>query len=478
MFREEPTRTAAGGPRPVEGGRSRFRTTRTRAAALAGISALVLAGCAGAGAISSGGDTEQIVVAIVSNPQMQDAISLQDQFLAEHPGIDVQFVSLPENEARAKITASVATGGGEFDVVMISNYETGMWAENGWIENLQPYAEETEGYQVEDFVPSVAEALSYDGDLYSVPFYGESSFLAYREDVFAEQGLEMPEQPTWDEVSELAAQLHDPENDFAGICLRGLAGWGENMAPLSTVINTYGGRWFDEDWNATLDSPEVNAAVTDYVTLVSDYGEPGAATAGFGECLTMFSQGQAAMWYDATSMVSSVEDPSSSTVAGNVAYAPAPVMETEASGWLYSWALAIPTTSEHKDAAWEFVSWMTHPDYMHLVGEEIGWERVPPGSRLSTYDIPEYAEVASAYEEQMLRAMENANQENTMTRPVPYQGIQNIEIPEFQDLGTRVGQQMSAAIAGQISVEEALEQSQRYTETVAASYRSEQEDGS
>lgn len=488
MFRPERTRAAGGGPRPstwraariLPGRRrtGRLRPARTRAAALAATAALALAGCAGAGAVSSDGDTEQIVVAIVSNPQMQDAISLQEQFRAEHPGIDVQFVSLPENEARAKITASVATGGGEFDVVMISNYETGMWAENGWIENLQPYADETEGYQPDDFVPSVREALSYEGDLYSVPFYGESSFLAYREDVFAEQGLEMPEQPTWTEVADLAAQLHDPDSDFAGICLRGLAGWGENMAPLSTVINTYGGRWFDEEWNATLDSPEVHAAVSDYVNLVRDYGEPGAATAGFGECLTMFSQGQAAMWYDATSMVSSVEDPSSSTVAGDVAYAPAPVVDTEASGWLYSWALAIPTTSEHKDAAWEFVSWMTHPDYMHLVGEEIGWERVPPGSRLSTYDIPEYAEVASAYEEQMLQAMENANQELTMTRPVPYQGIQNIEIPEFQDLGTRVGQQMSAAIAGQISVDEALEQSQRYAETVAASYQSEQEGSS
>ncbi|HLS61875.1 MAG TPA: sugar ABC transporter substrate-binding protein [Ruania sp.] len=478
MFRPEPTPAGPGGPDPTARRPRRGRTTRCRAAALAAAAGLTLAGCAGAGAVTGGGDTEQIVVAIVSNPQMQDAISLQDRFRAEHPGIDVQFVSLPENEARAKITASVATGGGEFDVVMISNYETAMWAENGWIEDLQPYADATEGYRPEDFVPSVREALSYQGDLYSVPFYGESSFLAYREDVFAEQGLQMPDRPTWDEVADLAAELHDPEENFAGICLRGLAGWGENMAPMSTVINTYGGQWFDEDWGAALDSPQVRSAVTDYVDLVRTYGEPGAATAGFGECLTMFTQGQAAMWYDATSMVSSVEDPSSSTVAGDVGYAPAPVAETDAAGWLYSWALAIPSTSEHKDAAWEFVSWMTHPDYMHLVGEEIGWARVPPGSRLSTYDIPEYAEVASAYEEEMLQAMQDANQEATMTEPVPYRGIQFVAIPEFQDLGTRVGQQMSAAIAGQVTVEEALAQSQRYAETVAASYQADQEEES
>lgn len=471
MFRPEPIR-AEGANRPA---RARPARRRGYLAALAGTTGLALAGCAGAGAVTGGGDTEQIVVAIVSNPQMQDAISLQDQFRAEHPGIDVQFVSLPENEARAKITASVATGGGEFDVVMISNYETAMWAENGWIENLQPYAEATPGYQPEDFVPSVREALSYEGDLYSVPFYGESSFLAYREDVFADAGLEMPERPTWDDVRELAAELDDPAQDFSGICLRGLAGWGEVMAPLTTVMNTYGGQWFDSDWNATLDSPQVHQAVSDYVGLVQDYGQPGAATSGFGDCLTRFAQGNAAMWYDATSMVSSIEDPSSSVVAGNVGYAPAPVEETESAGWLYSWSLAIPTSSEHTDAAWEFVSWMTSPDYIQLVGEELGWERVPPGSRLSTYEIPQYAEIAQAYSEPTLTAMDEAVPENSFVNPVPYTGIQFVAIPEFQDLGTRVGQQISAAIAGQASVDQALAQSQRYAETVAASYQNDQE---
>ncbi|CAM3615335.1 ABC transporter substrate-binding protein [Isoptericola cucumis] len=455
---------------------SRPRGRRRASAAAAGLVALSLGAtaCAGAGAVG-GGDGEQIVVAIVSNPQMQDAISLQDEFRAEHPGIDVQFVSLPENEARAKITASVATGGGEFDVVMISNYETPMWAENGWIENLQPYAEETEGYDPDDFVPSVRDALSVDGDLYSVPFYGESSFLAYREDVFAEAGLEMPDRPTWDDVQELAAELEDPAQDFSGICLRGLAGWGEVMAPLSTVMNTFGGQWFDEGWNARLDSPEVKEAVQTYVDTVREHGQPGAATSGFGDCLTRFAQGNAAMWYDATSMVSSIEDPASSTVAGKTGYVPAPVEKTDAAGWLYSWSLAIPSTSEHKDAAWDFVSWMTDKDYIQLVGEKLSWERVPPGSRLSTYEIPEYAEVSEAYADATLTAMGEATQEDTMLQPVPYPGIQFVGIPEFQDLGTRVGQQISAAVAGQKTVDEALEQSQRYAETVAETYRNEQD---
>jgi sorbitol/mannitol transport system substrate-binding protein len=447
-------------------GNGRLKTLVAGAAAMA----LLLTGCSTAGNGDAAG-SEDIVVAIVSNPQMQDAIALQDDFRAKHPGINVKFVALPENEARAKITASVATGGGEFDAVMISNYETQMWAKNGWITDLQPYAERTAGYDPDDFIPTIKDALSYEGDLYSVPFYGESSFLAYRKDLFDEAGLTMPANPTWDDVKGFAEKLNDPQQDFAGVCLRGLAGWGEVMAPLGTAINTYGGQWFDQDWNAKLDSPEVEAAVTDYVDLVRTSGQPGAATSGYGDCITRYSQGKAAMWYDATAMVSSVEDPKSSTVVGKTAYAPAPVKNTESAGWLYSWSLAIPETSKHKDAAWDFVSWMTDKDYIKLVGNEVGWERVPPGSRKSTYENPEYAKVAQAYAGPTLAAMNGASQRSSMTQAVPYPGLQFVGIPEFQDLGTRVGQQISAAIAGQKTVKEALAQSQQYASTVAESYK-------
>jgi sorbitol/mannitol transport system substrate-binding protein len=444
---------------------------RRTTALLAAVAACVPAGCAGAGSLGGSGSKTDLVVAIVSNPQMEDAISLVPKFEADNPDINLQFVSLPENEARAKITASVATQGGEFDVVMISNYETPQWARNGWLVNLQPYAERTPGYDPQDFIPSIRESLSYQGDLYSVPFYGESSFLAYRKDLFQQQGLTMPANPTWVQVARLAAQLDDPANDMAGICLRGLPGWGENLAPLDTVVNTFGGRWFDPAWNAELTAAPFTAAVRFYVDLVQNYGEPGAAASGFSECVTRYSQGQAAMWYDATSMVSTIESPADSAVVGKSGYAPAPVMRTDASGWLYSWSLGMPTTSQHKDAAWRFMSWMTDKDYMRLVGRELGWARVPPGSRLSTYEIPQYRKVASAYAEPTLQAMEKADPQHPTVNPVPYEGIQFVGIPEFQDLGTRVSQQVSAAIAGQTSVEEALQQSQQYAQTVGDSYQ-------
>ncbi|MFD6857380.1 ABC transporter substrate-binding protein [Rhodococcus sp. NPDC060090] len=435
----------------------------------AGALCLALTGCAGAGSI--GASDRTVTIAMVSNSQMTDARALSSQFEAENPDIDLRFVTLSENEARAKITASTAMGGGEFDVVMISNYETPQWAEYGWLTNLGPFIEATEGYDQDDFIPSLRESLSYEGDMYSVPFYGESSFLMYRRDLFEEAGITLSDPPTWTEVADAAAQLDGP--DINGICLRGKPGWGELLAPLDTVINTFGGRWFDEDWNAQLDSPEVQRAVEFYVDLVRSHGQPGAATSGFTECATQLAQGRVAMWYDSTSAVSTLEDPSSSNVVGKIGYAPAPVMEKDPSGWLYTWALGIPASSENAEDAWKFISWMTDQNYMRLVGEELGWERVPPGSRLSTYEIPEYEEAAQAYGPITLESIEGADQSNPTVDPVPYTGIQFLAIPEFQDLGTRVSQQISAAIAGRQTVAEALDQAQKYAEAVGATYREE-----
>ncbi|GAB3475157.1 ABC transporter substrate-binding protein [Nocardiopsis coralliicola] len=442
-----------------------------RPAAALAVSGVLLTGCAGAGAAAGGDGATRLVIAIVSNPQMQDAIALESEFRAENPGIDVDFVSLPENEARAKITTSVATGGGEFDAVMVSNYETRQWASYGWLENLQPYIDASDDYDDEDFIPSIRENLSSGGDMYSVPFYGESSFVAYREDLFEQAGVEMPEDPTWEEVAGLAEELDGIEPGVSGICMRGLAGWGEVLSPFNSLLNTFGGRWYDEDWNAELDSPEFRRAAEFYVDLARSHGQPGAANAGFGDCLNRYGQGQAAMFYDATAMVSTIEDTEASTVAGKNGYAPAPVDSTDYGGWLYTWSLGIPATSEHKDEAWAFLEWMTDKDYIRLVADTYGWQRVPPGNRMSTFEEPEYQDVAGAYSDAMLDGIEQADPEDPGTRPVPYEGIGFLAIPEFQDLGTRVSQQLSAAIAGQITVDEALAQSQEYAQTVGDTYK-------
>lgn len=431
------------------------------------VSACAGSGGGGGGGAAEGGDeATTVTIATVANPQMQDIEELSTEFEAEHPNINIDFAILPENELRDRVTQDIATEGGQYDVLTIGTYETPIWAENGWLTNLDDYAGSGD-YDVDDLLPPVRQALSYQDSLYAVPFYGESSFLMYRKDLFEEAGLTMPDRPTWEQVAGFAAELHDPANDVAGICLRGLPGWGEVLAPLNTVILTHGGRWYDTDWNAHLNSPETKEAVQFYVDLVRDYGQPGAPNAGFSECLTATGQGNAAMWYDATVAASILEDPESSTVTGDMGYVPAPVAETDSAGWLWAWSLAIPETSPRKDAAWEFVSWATSKEYHQLVGEELGWTRVPPGSRLSTYELPEYQEAAAAFAEPTLESIQAVDVEQPGLHPQPWVGVQYVSIPEFQDLGTTVSQEISAAIAGQQSVDEALEKAQQYAEETA-----------
>ncbi|WP_197378539.1 ABC transporter substrate-binding protein [Mycolicibacterium mengxianglii] len=442
-------------------------------ALLVGTALTFTAGCAGAGSLGS--SDNQVTIALVSNAQMTDAQELSSRFETENPGTKLKFITLSENQARAKITMSTAMGGSEFDVVMISNFETPQWARDGWLRNLSDYAAQTPGYDQDDFISSLRDSLSYDGDMYAVPFYGESSFLMYRKDLFEQAGIQVNQdpnyQPTWQEVAGWADTLKN--DDRAGICLRGKPGWGEVLAPLDTVINTFGGRWFDDQWNAQLNSPEVKRAVNFYVDLVKRSGELGAASTGFQECANLFGQGQTAMWYDATSAVSVLEDPKSyPELQGKIGYLSAPIVEKPDSGWLYTWALGIPKAAKNPDGAWKFISWMTSKDYMKLVGEELGWARVPPGSRTSTYtELPEYQAISQSYGPLTLRSIQNSTPNEPTVQPVPYTGVQFIGIPEFQDLGTRVSQQISAAIAGQQSVDEALDQAQVYAEVVGKTYQ-------
>ena len=452
----------------------KLRKAVHRLAACAATSGLVLtAGCSGAGSL--GASENEVTIALVSNSQMTDAQQLSSEFEKENPGTKLKFVSLSENQARAKITMSAAMGGSEFDVSMISNFETPQWAKDGWLLNLSDYAKNTPGYDEDDFIPSLRESLSYDGNMYSVPFYGESSFLMYRKDLFEQAGITVNEdpnyQPTWQEVGEWARTLKT--EDRAGICLRGKPGWGEVLAPLNTVINTFGGRWFDEQWNAQLDSPEVKNAVNFYVDTINEAGELGASSTGFQECANLFGQGQTAMWYDATSAVSVLEDPKTyPDLVGKIGYLPAPIVEKPNAGWLYTWALGIPKGAKNPDGAWKFISWMTSKDYMKLVGEKLGWARVPPGSRTSTYtELPEYEAISRSYGPLTLQSIANATPDRPTVQPVPYTGVQFVGIPEFQDLGTRVSQQISAAIAGQISVDDALAQAQQYAEVVGKTYQ-------
>ena len=454
---------------------------RWRLAAPAGLiaSVLVASGCAGAGGGGGGGGDGSgdaakggsINVLMVGNPQMEDIQKLTEEGFTKDSGIKVNYTVLPENELRDKVTQDVATQAGQYDVATVGAFEVPIWAKNGWLHEMGTYADKDAAFDKADILKPMVDSLSSEDKLYAVPFYGESSMLMYRKDVMAAKGLTMPERPTWKEVGDIAAKLDGAEPGMKGICLRGLPGWGELFAPLTTVVNTFGGTWFTEDWQAQVNSPEFTEAVKFYVDLVKKHGEVGASQAGFTECLNALSQGKVAMWYDATSAAGSLEDPAVSKAAGKIGYAYAPVNKTKSSGWLWTWAWVMPKTTKKADDAAKFMLWASSKEYEQLVGEKLGWARVPAGKRASTYEIPQYKEASAAFGDITLKSIQEAQPTNPGVQPRPTVGVQFVGIPEFSDLGTKVSQEISAVIAGKGTVEEALASGQKMAEEVAKKYQ-------
>jgi sorbitol/mannitol transport system substrate-binding protein len=425
-------------------------TTMTRA--LWGATALCALG------LSAQAQETTLTIATVNNGDMIRMQGLASDFEESHPDIALEWVTLEENVLRSNVTTDIATGGGQYDVVTIGTYEVPIWANQGWLTSLDDLPAE---YDVDDLLPSIRAGLTgEDGSLYAVPFYGESSFLMYRTDLAEAAGVTIPEAPTWEDIKTAAAAMHDPDNSVYGICLRGKAGWGENMAFLTAMANSYGARWFDESWQPQFESEQWRAAITDYLDLLTNYGPPGASSNGFNENLTLFQQGSCGMWLDATVAGSFVTDPNNSVVADSVGFALAPDNGLGRRGnWLWAWSLAIPSSSDQAEAAKTFLAWATGPGYAQLVADSEGIANVPPGTRTSLYENQEYLD-AAPFAQMTIDSINSADPTMPTVDPVPYTGVQFVAIPEFQGLGTAVGQVFSDALAGNATVDEALAQAQ------------------
>ena len=402
-----------------------------------------------------------LTIATVNNGDMIRMQKLTDDFKAKNPDIDVEWVTMEENVLRQKVTTDIATKGGQYDIMTIGTYEVPIWAKQGWLVPLDGLGA---GYDVDDLLPAIRGGLTYEDKLFAAPFYGESSMVMYRTDLFEKAGLEMPEAPSWDFIAEAARKITDKSNEVYGICLRGKAGWGENMAFLTATANSFGARWFDQNWEPQFDTDPWKETLTFYIDLMKDAGPPGASSNGFNENLALFQTGKCGMWIDATVAASFVTNPEESQVADKVGFALAPDNGLGKRGnWLWAWSLAVPAGSEKTEAAQKFIAWATGKDYAKLVAEKEGWANVPPGTRSSLYANANYQE-AAPFAEMTLESIKAADPNNPTVDPVPYVGVQFVAIPEFQGIGTAVGQQFSAALAGQISPEQALQNAQTLTE--------------
>jgi sorbitol/mannitol transport system substrate-binding protein len=419
-----------------------------------------------AGAASGRSTAKTISVAVVANGQMQDIAKLTPSLFTKQSGIKVKYTILDEGKLRQVTTRDVGSGGKAFDAVMIGPYEAPQFGTAGLLKDLTPMAKGDKAYQYNDLIPAVRNALSVKGHMYAAPFYGESSFLMYRKDILAKNGVKMPLHPTWQQVADTARKIKT--SSMAGICLRGKPGWGDLGAAFTTVLNTFGGTWWSAKPNgkpdkAQVDQPAFKDALDFYAKLVQDAGEKDAANSSFNECLTQYQAGKVAMWYDATVAAGTLEA-KDSPVKGKNGFAFAPHYKTPSTGWLWTWALAIPKSSPNPSDAWKYIAWATGPQYLKAAGPRVngGWAAIPPGTRFSTYRIPQYKSAAKAFAATTLAAMKAApiNNPGTTRRPgLP--GVQYVGIPQFQDVGNRCTQLISAVIAGSMKATAAISQCQQ-----------------
>lgn len=431
-------------------------------AGIARMASLLALTLAGIGLVTQQAVAEPVTLTIASinNPDMVELQKLSPLFEQTHPDIKLKWIIMDEGVLRQRVAIDITTSAGEFDLMTIGSYEVPIWAGKEW---LLPLSDLPTGYDEKDLLATVRTGLSLNGKLYALPFYAESSMTYYRKDLFEQKQLVMPTRPEWSDIAAFAAQLHDPTNGVSGICLRGRPGWGENMTLISTIVNAYGGRWFDEQWQPQLDSPAWQQAVSLYVDVLRKYGPVDAVANGFNENLTLFAQGKCAIWIDATVAAGLLYQGKDSRVSDKTAFAAAPVATTaKGAHWLWTWALGIPHSSKSKDAAKQFAVWATSKQYIRLVAERHGWALVPPGTRMSTYASAEYRKDAP-FADFVLNAIQSADPLKPTLDPVPYTGIQFATIPEFQSIGTVTGQAIARALTGRSSVEEAMQTSQRVT---------------
>ncbi|MBW8192356.1 extracellular solute-binding protein [Neiella marina] len=400
-------------------------------------------------------------VATVANNEMLTMQKLANLYQFEHPNIQFEWHVLDENILRRRLLSELAIGKGQYDVMTIGAYEAATWAKRGW---LTPIANLPDDYLENDIITSIRDSLTFDGHMTALPFYGETSVTYYRTDLFATAGLSMASHPSYDDILRYAKAIHNPQAGTYGICLRGKPGWGENIALLSTMANAYGGQWFDMQWQPQLTTEAWQKALSRYHELLVNYGPPIPEEKGYKQNLQLFAAGKCGIWIDASVAAGTLFSPTTSTVSNSVAMAPAPkAITSKGSSWLWTWSLAVPSSSKLKPEALEFIAWATSPAYIQLVAQMSGWIAVPPGTRHSTYASEKYR-AAAPFSPDILEYIENATPFDNTLPPSPYSGIQFAAIAEFPAIGTQVGLQAAQVLRGEKTVEQALLAAQRFVQ--------------
>jgi ABC-type glycerol-3-phosphate transport system substrate-binding protein len=364
-------------------------------------------------------------------------------------GINVEIEVYDEPTARQKLVLDATSGTGTYDVTSTSFWNVPEFVQAGWLQPLDEYINgaKDEWLHVEDLPQGAMDSMSIDGKLYALPHTIIGGMLFYRADVFQELGIQPPQ--TTEDVLAAAETIREKRPDMAAFTGRGAP----TFASLGTELGWaygYDALLFDKDDRPQADSPEMKEAMTDFVTLMRDYGPEDAASLTFTQAGERFSSGQAAMMFDTSGFGTIFEDPAQSQVAGKIGYS----LPTGPSGkplqWLYNEGLAVTADSDNKNAAWLFLQWRVSRETTMKELTELGRTDVP---NLHVLESPEYEQYAAEHNVVDFTQMLPQTWENATAEHWPF-------YPQFAKIGDTFAQEISNAIAGSKTVDEALSAAQ------------------
>ena len=358
-----------------------------------------------------------------------------DWFYAKNPDIRLDFTFMSHKELVEKITMELASASPTYDVFYIDNFFLPQVASAGWLMSQNEHIEKA-GVDVSDFGAGFVKALTYQGNIYSLPYYAETLVYYFRTDLFAEYGIgKVPD--TFEEMREVAAKLTldtdgDGKTDIYGVVQRGDKFYGYVCYTYAAFLKGYGSDWFDENWNPIFNNKPGLEAATIWADMMRKYAPPGMATYGWHEALADFEQGRVAQYQDASPFGERMQNPEESRIAGKVGYSVAlrgPVARTPG---MYTAGHAINAASTKKDAAWKFVEWTISPQINVLVSNP---------SRFSSLADPEIVENfsfgPSGYK--FIDAWKEGLKYAKDTFPA---------IPEWAEVGDRIGMALNRIIVG------------------------------
>ncbi len=316
-----------------------------------------------------------------------DAIEEYLPQFEEETGIKVNLEVLPEDQFRQKVLVELTTGAGTVDVFMSMPPQEGLkFHSAGWYEPLQGYIDNpnltSPDYDAADFLAGVMGAETIGGDVIGIPIMMENEVLYYRKDLFEEKGIEPPK--TMEELEEVAAMLTDKENDFYGFVARGKGA--AAVTQFSTFLYNFGGEWLNENREPIINQPEAVEAFDLYGRLLREYGPPGSTNNHWYEASGILAQGKAAMYTDANSLFSVVENPESSTVVGNIGYAMMPEGPAGNHPYVSVWGISMASSSQNKEPSWYLMQWLTSKDIV-----KNAQMKGVPGGRRSVWEDPDGA---------------------------------------------------------------------------------------